>query len=166
MIKTKENLKVKTNKIDAKWYKSLQKRGFTADSIYDKGQHEDLKNRLLEIGGEAVIIWFIDSDKESLLARGECFIEPKIEMRKGRGNSCHSNSAKIWNRKRRRFQICTGYALSDDGIWRQHTWVMDGSTVIETTEIGIAYYGFRLNKEEAKRFYLANPSDNSRSLFF
>ncbi len=54
MTKTKEiQKKVRTRKIEDSRYYSLQERGYTTDSIYDKGQYEDIKKTLLDIGGEA-----------------------------------------------------------------------------------------------------------------
>ncbi len=38
--------------------------------------------------------------------------------------------------------IATGYALDADGLWRQHSWVMDKKgRVIETTVRRVAYCG-------------------------
>lgn len=53
--------------------------------------------------------------------------------------------------------IMTGYALSDDGIWRAHSWGVDLTTgdTIETTDARWLYFGFRLSPDEAERFSTA-----------
>jgi hypothetical protein len=38
----------------------------------------------------------------------------------------------------------TGFALSDDGIWRMHSWGFHEGQVIETTEKRTLYYGVRV----------------------
>ena len=60
----------------------------------------------------------------------------------------------IW--KEKGYRVCTGYALSDDGMWRQHSWCIDKrprtTKIIETTEPRVLYFGYVLNDEETKRF--------------
>ena len=54
----------------------------------------------------------------------------------------------------------TGYALSDDGMWRQHSWCIcdageeyiEDSIIIETTEKRLAYFGFIMDEEESEEF--------------
>ena len=44
-------------------------------------------------------------------------------------SSCHQNVASVWMQKEFGIVgIATNYALSDDGLWRQHTW---GGCVME-----------------------------------
>lgn len=161
--------KVKTSKIENSRYSVLQESGYTADSIYDKGQYEDIKKTLLDIGGEAVVI-LPDEHKEAVETRGKSFVRPKIKMKRGFVSQCHLNSASLWIKNIFKRRLFTGYGLSEDGVWRQHSWVMEGSTVIETTEERIVYYGFQLSKEEAMEFYrqnvlvdtnMSNPEDIS-----
>jgi len=47
----------------------------------------------------------------------------------------------------------TGWALSNDGIWRQHTWLLKGKAIVETTSPREKYYGFVLTDEEANQFW-------------
>ena len=55
----------------------------------------------------------------------------------------------------------TGYALSDDGLWRQHSWLIAKPgrrwTVIETTCRRLLYYGVVLTEEEARHHADCNP---------
>jgi hypothetical protein len=53
-------------------------------------------------------------------------------------------------------KITTGWALSDDGLWRQHSWILRGKTVIETTETRVRYFGVTLTDAEAEQFWNDN----------
>lgn len=63
-----------------------------------------------------------------------------------------------WEANKMILDICTGYALSKDGIWRQHSWCQLKKTkqVVETTIKRIEYYGFVLSSDEAHKFYELN----------
>lgn len=68
-------------------------------------------------------------------------------------NSCHSNAAFLWKNKISGLVgIGTGYALSEDGLWRQHSWCLTPGGIIETTEVRHTYYGVRLEGARADRF--------------
>ena len=54
--------------------------------------------------------------------------------------------------------IATGYALSDDGLWRQHTWGILRDGILETTEARIEYFGLLLQGERADEFAASNAS--------
>ena len=159
MIKTnEEQMKVKTVKIDSRRYSILKERGYTKDSINRNGEYEELKNRLLNIGGEAVVFFDEDIDKDKIITRGESFIHPQIKIMRGAISHCHSNSSEIWSKKQKSRNLYTGYALSIDGIWRQHSWVMEGLILIETTIAREAYYGFRMERYEAEFFCMSNSA--------
>jgi hypothetical protein len=51
--------------------------------------------------------------------------------------------------------IATGYGLSEDGLWRQHSWLWNGKKVLETTVPRTIYFGVMLNDVEAARFVMA-----------
>ncbi len=122
----------------------------------------EVRDRLLRIGGEA----FVappggDPDLAGLLARGETFQgRQACLMPDGQPNGCHRNSAVLWSVNQRMMQIATGYGLTeDDGLWRQHTWIVVGQApklvVLETTVLRDTYFGFRLTREEALDFAAA-----------
>ncbi|MDR3674477.1 MAG: hypothetical protein P4N24_03235 [Acidobacteriota bacterium] len=74
---------------------------------------------------------------------------------------CHENVAAVW--KARRFEIiaiATGYALSDDGLWRRHSWGILRNGVLETTEARLQYFGIVLPVAGADYFAerFAGPS--------
>jgi hypothetical protein len=73
-------------------------------------------------------------------------------------SSCHQNVASVW--KKRRFgivAIATGYALTQDGLWRQHSWGILRDGVLETTVVRVKYFGILLQGAAADRFAEHNP---------
>lgn len=119
-----------------------------------------LKDRLLTFGGESACMDLYDEDYEKIMERGQFFYGDHARMKKGYPSRCHMNSSLMWNANRGQCQICTGYALSEDGLWRQHSWVVQPLTVKyriwETTEKRIAYFGFIMTDEECQEFYENN----------
>jgi hypothetical protein len=67
-------------------------------------------------------------------------------MRRGMPSECHANTALMFVRSKGAVRIAFGYALSDDGLWRQHSWGVDAKDgrVFETTERRVRYFGFVL----------------------
>ena len=119
-----------------------------------------LEERLLGVGGAMLVAPpdGIEEDLEGMLARGEAFDGRNALLRVGRPIACHANSAALWETRPERYTICTGYALSGDGLWRQHSWVLDGylKRLVETTKPRLAYFGYRLDGLEAEVFAAAN----------
>lgn len=153
--------RVKTRPVPRDWYGRLKANGFTADAIYDQGQHEELKKLLFQFGGEACVLVFKDPDKERIISRGILIVPTMINRIPGDPCECHKNSAKYWKRMKRKkstaASIMTGYALSEDGVWRQHTWALNAiGDVVESTEERVGYFGFALTEKEAQKFYEEN----------
>jgi hypothetical protein len=69
------------------------------------------------------------------------------------------NSAALWGKDTKRRQIGTGYALSDDGIWRRHSWVLEGKRLSETTVPRECYFGVVLSPEDSLCFFLSTFVD-------
>jgi len=111
-----------------------------------------LRCRLLDIGGRFVILPMYDPDMGKILARGE-LIYGRPLLRRCEPSRCHSNAAHLWD-EHSVLKLMTGYGLSRDGIWREHSWCWwpRKKKVVETTEKRIAYYGFRLSEPEAEVF--------------
>jgi hypothetical protein len=69
-------------------------------------------------------------------------------------HECHANAA-FWEQNRGQFPVAivSGYALSEEGLWRQHSWLIAKPyrrwTVIETTVRRVLYYGVVLTDAEA-----------------
>ena len=131
------------------------------DNIPD--EHVELCNLLFENGGDTVCFPGIDEDEEKIIKRGLLFHTDGILMNEGAQSQCHRNSALCWEANVSICDICTGYALSDDGIWRQHSWCIKFHStrkinwnVVETTEARIAYFGYALTRDEAEIFLFEN----------
>src|SRR5882672_3114977 len=82
-----------------------------------------LKTLLLRFGGDFLVAPpKPDPDLPKLLESGFLTIGP-IRLKIMDTSSCHQNVAAVW--KKHSFGIvgiATGYALSEDGLWRQHSW--------------------------------------------
>lgn len=149
--------KIKTRSPDRKWRKLLNERGFTRRYPFANLELEPLKKKLLSIGGWAVVLPNIESDFKNILERGQRF-SGRSQIFLGEPCQCHSNSADLWMQNRNKIQICTGYALSRDGVWRQHSWCyhIENKIVIETTMKRAQYFGFILNETESMCFAYMN----------
>ena len=147
-------MKIKTKKPDSRWLKLARKSGFTLKT--GPKSMSELKKILLGIGGWAVCIPKIESDLDKLLKRGRSF-PGKSKMMRGEPCQCHSNSAFCWDENRELCRICTGYALSSDGMWRQHSWCYtNNGVVVETTEKRVQYFGFIMDEDECEQFLFEN----------
>lgn len=119
-----------------------------------------LEQKLLALGGVRLIFRY-EPDLKPLLERGEPFDEP-VELVPGDLHECHRNVARLWNDHRETLTIVTGYALSEDGLWRQHSWLRQEmpserqSQLLETTVRRVKYFGMLLTEAEAERFYQNN----------
>jgi hypothetical protein len=119
-----------------------------------------LEQKLLVHGGTRMVYRY-EPDLAALLKRGEAFDGP-VEVVSGESRSCHSNAAQLWSENKDVLVIVTGYALSDDGLWRQHSWLMrkpltaGQHQIIETTIKRVKYFGFILNDTEAETFLRMN----------
>jgi hypothetical protein len=116
-----------------------------------------LKKLLLRLGGELVVAPpSPDQDVPTLLEQGFMTAGP-ITLKVMKFGSCHQNVASLWTK--RKFGIvgiATGYALSDDGLWRQHSWGILRDGVLETTQTRLKYFGMVLQGERADFFAASN----------
>jgi hypothetical protein len=150
--------KLKTFLPDRKWRQLLNNKGFTRNYPFANSKLEPLKKKLLSIGGWAVCLPFVEEDYSALASdRGQRF-PGRSQLFLGQPSQCHNNCADLWDQNKEKLKICTGYALSKDGVWRQHSWCYDieNRVVIETTVKRIQYFGFILNDIEADEFYWSN----------
>jgi hypothetical protein len=141
---------IKTHKPDASWLRRARAAGMTART----GKTQcPLKKKLLEIGGWAVALPAIEPDLLKILERGGVFAG-RSRLVKGETSRCHSNAAALWEANRRSCRICTGYALSRDGMWRQHSWIVTNNegAIVETTEGRVCYFGFVMTPAECQQF--------------
>lgn len=112
-----------------------------------------LEQRLLSIGGKRVVWWGPSVHLPAIVARGKLFNQP-VKKRKMSNNQCHTNAASLWGDAVKATTIATGYCLSWDGLWRQHSWAIRGKHVVETTVSRSRYYGIELSENEAFSFWV------------
>lgn len=129
------------------------------DAVGRQPELKRLKALLLRLGGDFLVAPpRPDQDVLLLLEQGFLTSGP-TRLKVMKSSSCHQNVASIWTK--RKFGIvgiATGYALSDDGLWRQHTWGILRDGVLETTEPRSKYFGIVLQGEKADFFAASNPT--------
>ncbi|MDG4807658.1 hypothetical protein O7634_12940 [Micromonospora sp. WMMD1120] len=119
---------------------------------------------LLSFGGALVVPPVgPESDLEELLASGSAF-GSAVRYVRGEANECHRNVAVGWIDGAIE-SIGTGYALSDDELWRQHSWGVDqDGVVVETTDERRAYVGIVLPAgAPSVRFAGSNAQEHLRT---
>lgn len=124
-------------------------------------EHRKLIEHILRFGGREVCMSGWEPDLDVLLSDGEFMYGAGANFQPMKNGECHANSAALWQRSPEQLQIMTGYALTVDGFWRQHTWCLECATgrPLETTTTRLAYYGVVLSDDESKAFSLSNRYD-------
>ncbi len=148
---------LKTTPMTTDWKRRLRKRN--RDIVKGFPAMAALRKKILSVAGEEVCLPDIEDDLTRLLARGEVSLGKGAILKKGEPCQCHRNSARLWEALPDKLSLCTGYGLSKDGAWRQHSWcVFNGphGSIVETTVVRLAYFGYRLTQEEAEAFLSAN----------
>jgi hypothetical protein len=114
---------------------------------------------LLRFGGELVVPPLKPDDLLVPLIEGGVIFAKIRGLALGRRSECHGNASRIWL-DGRVAMIGTGYALSGDGLWRQHSWGLTRrEEVVETTVERLLYYGVVLTGPYALDFAAANASE-------
>jgi hypothetical protein len=115
---------------------------------------------VLTFGGELVVPPMCpEPDLDELLTDARSW-GPTARLQLGEEVSCQENVAVLWI-DGTAAEVGTGYALSEDGLWRQHSWGIAGDgVVIETTEERLRYVGVRLVGTGALKFAASNAKDH------
>ncbi|MFG1610980.1 hypothetical protein [Actinoplanes sp. NPDC049265] len=116
-----------------------------ADVDGDYGQRWREWCRILLTHGGSLVVPPRDpeADLEALIA-GQSRSDSPVRPAPGDIGECHHNVAVLWI-DGAIDSIGTGYALSDDGLWRQHSWgLASDGVLIETTDERRAYVGIVL----------------------
>jgi 8-oxo-dGTP pyrophosphatase MutT (NUDIX family)/GNAT superfamily N-acetyltransferase len=148
--------KIKTEPMDAEWLQRLDE-----NKDYEgRTDLEELDKRLLSFGGGRTLILSKEvppNEVQRLLQRGQFWPGSKARMQKMETSRCHGNSYCLM--REGLGSVVNGFALSKDGLWRNHSWLVkpDGS-LVETTMRRKAYYGAVLTPEEVKAEYSINAS--------
>lgn len=118
----------------------------------------ELHQRLLGFGGQETCLPAVEEDIDPILAHGQLWLDRYVCTMKGAPSQCHRNACDFWeiNHNKMDVHIATGYALTEDGMWRQHSWLVHVMPkfvrIIETTVRRIAYFGYVMTDEEAWQF--------------
>jgi len=120
---------------------------------------------MLGFGGTRMVSRGPDPDEADILVRGQLWPGKGALLAKGRPCSCHENASVLWEGFQDSLVLATGYALSEDGLWRQHSWCVEGTgerRVVETTTRRLLYLGFGMDAGEAAAFHVANTRYEAR----
>ncbi|MEO8052075.1 MAG: hypothetical protein ABI833_16800, partial [Acidobacteriota bacterium] len=103
---------------------------------------ESLRALLLTIGGvEFVAPTGFDPDIALLIDTG-LTMAGSVKYEIMERSESHKNAARLWlARESGLTGIGTGYALSSDGLWRQHSWGLRRAGILETTIKRVKYFG-------------------------
>ncbi len=108
----------------------------------------DMERTMVAYGGVAAVPPLsVETDIHTLVNEGT-FDASKPIMRKGKPIQCHANTANLWT-DGKIDEIRTGYALSDDGLWRQHSWGRKDGKTVETTEPRLVYFGYTVDDPDS-----------------
>jgi len=129
------------------------------EAVKSQPELKRLQSLLLRMGGTCLVAPpKTDGDVPALLESGFLTSGP-IALKIMKRSSCHQNIAALWKtRSAGIVAIATGYALSDDGLWRQHSWGIRRDGILETTEPRSKYFGIVLQGDKADHFVECNPS--------
>jgi hypothetical protein len=116
--------------------------------------NKTLIRKILAFGGEEVCMPLKEWDLELIMTRGVLLYGHDARFFKGEPCECHRNSALYWEKNKEKVVLMTGYALSNDSMWRQHSWCafIKSGKVIESTKGRKAYFGFAMTRDEANAF--------------
>lgn len=139
-----------------KWWYQKHPVGSTPKEQAAMDKMIKLRDRLLTFGGNIVCMELTDMHYDAIMERGQYFYGEGIRHTNGFPSRCHYNACAFWAKHQTSMRIATGYALSKDGCWRQHSWLVEPLKtkyrIWETTENRIAYFGVILTQEECEEF--------------
>lgn len=122
---------------------------------------EELKGLLLGLGGIHLVAPPGPDPALPLVIGAGFVMAGPVVRRTMKDSGCHGNVADIWAGKRHELVgIGTGYSLSCDGLWRQHSWGLRREGIFETTVPRVKYFGVLLQHEAANSFAIANLACN------
>lgn len=114
--------------------------------------HDRLNTYVNEIlpGSHVVAHTSPDCLIEGLFKENVVIPDPEKDMVcvEGELRACHDNCEKLLAEEKIEVWM-TGYAMSDDGLWRHHSWGKDkDGRIVETTLERLAYLGVRVTVAE------------------
>lgn len=131
-----------------------------------------MAERLLQMGGVDAVQPDGDTQIAKVLERG-LLHEGKVVRLLGEPNQCHANASQVWIKSDGDALLCTGYALTENQSWLQHSWCVatvedHGQVILETTDPDWKkYFNVVLDEEESFVFAIANikPKERLKEVF-
>ena len=159
LFKEKEKIKP----MDREWKEHIQGECWALNYSGTERLSEDqllLRNTLISIAGEEACLQSNDPDTADICRHGQIWLgmPKRVKFMQGIPSQCHKNVCNIYEQNYRQHDvaIATGYALSTDGLWRCHSWLLRKTArtlkVIETTVPRVIYYGFVMSEAQALKF--------------
>jgi hypothetical protein len=107
---------------------------FLTSQIYWSDIHTKFQKYLSNLVPSTHLVADIDDIASILLGTGKLrIVKDNVILNKMKKSNCHDNCAKLFKKGKLK-ELHTGYALSDDGLWRQHSWgISSNNKIIETT---------------------------------
>ena len=116
-----------------------------------------LRRLLLGLGGTHLVAPPSPDGTLPLLINAGFVMAGPVVQRTMKKSDCHRNVAEIWAKRQDELVgIGTGYSLSDDGLWREHSWGVRREGILETTVSRVKYFGVLLQHGDADSFAVAN----------
>ncbi|WP_260703867.1 hypothetical protein [Edaphobacter flagellatus] len=128
------------------------------EAVAEQPELKPLKALLLRFGGIFLVAPPKPDPDITLLLESGFLMHGRVVTKPMRSSMCHQNVAAVWKRRKPRIVgIATGYALTEDGLWRQHSWGILRDGMLETTCEREKYFGVLLRGAEADHFAESNP---------
>ena len=126
-------------------------------AISQQPEIKTLRALLLQMGGAELVAPPWHDCQVPALVRAGFAMDGHVALKIMRPCACHRNVSRLWARKRSGLiGIGTGYALSSDGLWRQHSWGVGRLGIVETTEARAKYFGQLFRGADAGLFAACN----------
>jgi hypothetical protein len=105
--------------------------------------HVEINNYLQQYFPLTHIVASPDNDHfyKYFISQSKFYLANNVELIKMKQSSCHENCEKLFMEGK--IDSCVfGYALSNDGLFRVHSWGLKDGKIIETTEKRLLYFGY------------------------
>lgn len=103
-----------------------------------------LRDTLFKYGGSVLSYWPNDETPE-VLRKGVILDGAQFKRIGMSPRNCHDNAVQLGREVEAK--VWTGFALSQDGCWRSHSWCELGGQFIETTVPRVAYFGIKVPRK-------------------
>ncbi len=141
---TQEQLNVIKTKI--KKNPSSEDKEWLISKPYWSKHHTEINQYLQQHVPNTHVVAMPDGFKyyENFIQKSDFYYPTNVKFIKMKQSNCHDNCEELLQENKIKFCVF-GYALSEDGLFRVHSWGLDNyETIIETTEPRLLYFGYIL----------------------